>query len=203
MKTRLLILLLSILFVVPCLAGKIDAKAEFELAVKYESGRGVKKDFTKALEHYRSAATAGYAPAQSTLGYMYLYGEGVPRDFNQALEWNQKAADSGDPYGQLNLGVMYDEGRGAPQDKEKANDWYRKAANQGDARAQLNLGVNYWRGEGVPRNYNKAYRLLTHVRMTAREPKARWRARAALDQLAPLMTKEEIKKAMAQHTDPI
>ena len=194
---------LSILLAVPCLAGETDAKAKFELAAQYESGRGVKKDFTKALEYYRSAATAGYAPAQSTLGYMYLYGDGVPQDLEQALEWNRKAADAGDIYGQLNLGVMYDEGRGVPQDKEKANLWYRKAANQGDAHAQLNLGVNYWRGEGVPKDYNKAYRLLTHVRMTAREPKARWRARAALDQLAPLMTKEEIKKAAAQHNDPL
>lgn len=203
MKRNALFLILNLVLVIPCHAGEIDAKGQFELAVKYESGRGVKKDFSKALELYRSAAASGYTPAQSTLGYMYLYGEGVPQDLEQALEWNQKAVDAGDPYGQLNLGVMYDEGTGVSQDKEKANIWYRKAANQGVENAQLNLGVNYWRGEGVPQDFIMAYRLLTHVRMTAKEPKARWRARAALDQLEPLMTKEEIKKAAAQHNDPL
>ncbi len=203
MKTGLFYLVLSILFSVPCLAGEIDAKAQYDLAGKYESGRGVKKDFTKALELYHSAATAGYAPAQSTLGYLYLYGEGIAQDLKQALEWNQKAADAGDMYGQTNLAVMYDEGIGVSQDKEKANFWYRKAANQGETHAQLNLGVNYWRGEGVPQDYSMAYRLLTHVRITAKEPGARWKARAALDEIAPHMTKEEKKKAAAQHNDPL
>ena len=203
MKTRLLILLLAFFLAVPCFAEEMNSKAQFELAGKYENGHGVKKNFAKALELYRGAAEAGYPLAQSTLGYMYLYGDGVNQDFKQAMEWNQKAAEAGDSYGQLNLGVMFDAGTGVPKDKEKANAWYRKAANQGQTAAQLNLGVNYWRGDGVTRNYSTAYQLLTHVRMTAREPKARWKARSVLDQLEPLMTKKEIKEAAAKHNEPL
>ena len=195
MKIHSLILFLIFSSCVPCFAEKIDPKAQFELGAKYEAGRGVKKDFAKALELYRSAAEAGYAPAQSTLGYFYLYGEGVKEDFQEAFRWNLKAAEAGDSWGQLNVGVQYDEGSGVPEDNVKANAWYQKAAEQGQARAQLNLGVNYWNGEGIEKDYVKAYNILNHVRMTAPEPALRWKARNVLDQLKKVMSEQQIKEA--------
>ena len=86
------------------------AKAQFNLGLMYDSGRGVRQDYTKAVQWYRKAAEQGDAKAQSNLGLMYDSGRGVRQDYTQAVQWYRKAAEQGYAKAQYNLGVMYDNG---------------------------------------------------------------------------------------------
>ena len=53
------------------------AKAQFNLGLMYDSGRGVRQDYTKAVQWYRKAAEQGLADAQYNLGVAYVKGKGV------------------------------------------------------------------------------------------------------------------------------
>ena len=72
-----------------------DAKAQYNLGVCYETGRGVEQDIKKAVELFRKAADQGHAMAQYNLGHCYRTGEGVEKDIKKAAEWYRKAADQG------------------------------------------------------------------------------------------------------------
>ena len=45
-----------------------NAAAQFNLGLMYDSGRGVRQDYTKAVQWYRKAAEQGVAEAQYNLG---------------------------------------------------------------------------------------------------------------------------------------
>jgi TPR repeat protein len=136
--------------------AQLDAAAQYDLGMKYATGKGVPKDAAKAAEWFQKAAAQGHAAAQSNLGWMYASGDGVRKDAAKAVEWSQKAAAQGHADAQYMLGMMYGAGDGVPKDAAKAVEWYRKAAAQGYARAQFNLGLMYANGEGVPRDAAKA-----------------------------------------------
>jgi TPR repeat protein len=114
------------------------------------------KDYKAALTYYRQAADAGYADAQSNLGYMYENGRGVTKDYAEAVSWYRKAADQGHAYAQFSLGYMYENGYGVTKDNAEAVSWYRKAAAQGHASAQYNLGIMYEYGDGVTKDNAEA-----------------------------------------------
>ncbi|WP_036249592.1 MULTISPECIES: transglycosylase SLT domain-containing protein [Methylobacter] len=83
-------------------AAKVDHKAASirKMAVAYEHGRGVKKDYRKAFKYYCRAAYRGDAIASYHLGFMYFYGRGVPRDLSLSMYWFRQSADKGDAYSQ-------------------------------------------------------------------------------------------------------
>ena len=76
-------------------AEKGDAKAQFVLGLKYDTGKGVRQDYTEAEKWYRKAAEQGYAEAQFNLGTMYDEGRGVRQDYAEAAKWYRKAKDQG------------------------------------------------------------------------------------------------------------
>ena len=61
----------------------------------YDSGRGVRQDYTKAVQWYRKAAEQGNVEAQHNLGAVYVNGQGVHQDHKIAKEWYKKACDNG------------------------------------------------------------------------------------------------------------
>ena len=142
--------------VLKALAEKGDAKAQNKLGEKYYYGRGVEKDYEKAINWYRKAGEQNHAEAQDKLGHMYEEGEGVEEDDERAVFWYRKAAEQGNDSGQYNLGLMYDSGEGVEEDDERAVYWYRKAAEQGNDRGQTNLGLMYRWGWGVEEDDEEA-----------------------------------------------
>ena len=68
-------------------AERGDAKAQFNLAMIYDEGLGVKENDAKAAHWYRKAAAQGNAFAQAFLGTMYARGEGVPMNHTIAYAW--------------------------------------------------------------------------------------------------------------------
>jgi TPR repeat protein len=127
------------------LAEKGDAKAQHNLGVMYDYGRGVPQDYTKALKWYRMAAEHGIPEAQHNLGLMYYQGQGVPQNYSEAAKWYRRAAEQGMADSQVNLGLMYYHGRGVSRDYVLAHMWLNLAASQYPAsvRENLNDAVHY------------------------------------------------------------
>ena len=66
------------------------------LGLLYYEGRGIPRDYAKALSLYRDAATGGNAKAMNNLGIMYGLGEGVEQRDIDAYAWFALAARNGD-----------------------------------------------------------------------------------------------------------
>ena len=131
------------------LAQKGDAKAQYDLGVRYRVGDGFPKNPIEATKWIRKAADQGYAPAQYDLGVAYARGDGVEKNENEATGWFQKAADKGYVYAEYQLGQCYKYAVGVENDDVEAAEWFLKAANQGDANAEYEIGVCYEKGVGV------------------------------------------------------
>ncbi|WP_404360794.1 transglycosylase SLT domain-containing protein [Methylotuvimicrobium sp. KM1] len=69
-----------------------------KMAMVYEHGRGVKKNYRKAYELYCKAALMSDVESAYHLGFIYFNGRGVSRNLSIALYWFRLAAKAGDPY---------------------------------------------------------------------------------------------------------
>ncbi len=78
------------------LAEAGHAKAQNNLGIMYQYGRGVAGDLAEARRWYRKAAEQGLAEAHFNLGVLYMEGEGGTRDLVQAYLWLSLAAAAGD-----------------------------------------------------------------------------------------------------------
>jgi len=148
-------------------ANKGDAQAQFQLAKRYLSGKGVATDQTNAFQWLSKAAAQGLPEAQSQLGQCYAQGEGTAEDLDASIQWFRKAADQGNSDAEYNLGLAYEKGLGIAQDAAQAAAWYQRAAEQGNVIAQNNLGM-------ISLNLNKDY-----------AGAAQWLQRAAAKGYAP------------------
>jgi TPR repeat protein len=61
----------------------------------YEAGRGITRDYAKAMEWFQQAAGNSYGEAMFRMGQMFERGRGVELNKNVAAEWYAKAADVG------------------------------------------------------------------------------------------------------------
>jgi TPR repeat protein len=128
-------------------AAKGDPKVEFTLARDYANGKGVTRDYARAIDYARQAAAHGYAPAETGLGAFYARGLGVPQDFAEALQWYRKAAAQGDSLAEYSLGSAYAHGDGVSKDMSQALKWWQLSAAQGQVYAENALGQFYFQGE--------------------------------------------------------
>ena len=138
--------------------NRANARAQYNLGVRYRDGLGVVQDYGEAVRWFRRAAEQGDASGQNNLGVMYSRGRGVRQDDSEAVRWYRRAAEQGHALGQNNLGVRYRDGLGVVQDYGEAVRWFRRAAEQGHAGGQNNLGVMYSRGRGVRQDDSEAVR---------------------------------------------
>jgi TPR repeat protein len=145
------------------LADHGDADAQFNLAILYERGLGVRRDPSEAFTLCHLAAAQGLTPAQVELGRMYARGWGTAQRYGEAVQWFEKAAQQGDRDAERNLGWLYDQGYGVARDYTIAAKWYRLAADQGDAEGQFALAKLYIDGNGVRKDPVQAYCLLTRA----------------------------------------
>lgn len=128
------------------------APAQYQMAVVYQHGYGVKKDGMKALALYELAAKQNYPDAQFELALIYSEGKLVPQDLKKAYQLTYKAAKKGLASAQFNLAVMFANGTGVKQNYFKASRWYQSAADQNYALAQYNLALLYSEGKGVEKS---------------------------------------------------
>lgn len=76
------------------LAEKGIARAQNNLGVMYENGKGVRQNINEALKWYRLAAEQGYPGAQNNLALIYAIGRYVRRDPIRAYMWFSLASSS-------------------------------------------------------------------------------------------------------------
>ncbi|MDP6565601.1 MAG: tetratricopeptide repeat protein [Alphaproteobacteria bacterium] len=78
------------------LAERGDADALFGIAMMYDNGYGLARDYAAAAKWYRRAAERGSVMAQHNLGLMHFNGEGVAQDYVRAHMWLDIASVNGD-----------------------------------------------------------------------------------------------------------
>lgn len=78
-------------------------KAQHNLALLYEDGRGVKQSYTEAAKWYAKAAKAGFSEAQNNLAVLYIIGNGVKQDRAQAEKLLTAAVGQGNENARRNL----------------------------------------------------------------------------------------------------
>ncbi len=140
------------------LAERGDARAQFELGVRYAEGRGgLPRDAKVAAQWFSKASDQNLALAQYRLGSFYEKGVGVDRDTERARNLYEKAAAAGNARAMHNLGVLFVENGDGWPDYASAAGWFRKAAEFGVRDSQFNLAVLYVRGMGVQQNLVQAY----------------------------------------------
>lgn len=64
--------------------------AQYKIALYYEKGLGVTKDYTKAAYYYLLSAEQGFKSAMFELATMYENGLGVEKSALQAKYWRDK-----------------------------------------------------------------------------------------------------------------
>jgi uncharacterized protein len=139
-----------------------DAAAENLVAIEYQKGDVVPRDFEQAANWYRKAADQGYAPAQYSLGLLFQQKEsGIMKDDAQAAAWLRKAADQGNAPAESALGLCFSLGRGVAKDEAQAAAWYQKAVAQNNTDAMVGLATLYNRGQGVAKDQKQALALDT------------------------------------------
>jgi TPR repeat protein len=111
-----------------------DPRAQFALAIMYDTGDGVPHNWPLAVKWFTRAAEGGYAVAQAKLGLMYLFGWAVPRDPVEAAKWYALAAEQGYAPAQARLASLYQTGTGVPKDPAFAYFWASRAAARGNLR---------------------------------------------------------------------
>jgi uncharacterized protein len=136
-----------------------DPDAMYNLAVLYESGRGVEEDLAQSIVWYERALEAGVPDAAFNLGNFHREGQGVEQDYQRAIELYEIAAQDGHPGALNNLGGMLLNGMGVEADPETAAQLFYLAAQQGSLSAMVTLGSMFEEGHGVERSFLRAVML--------------------------------------------
>lgn len=126
-----------------------------DLGLLYDEGKGVKKDYAKAMELYQKACDNGNALGCRKMGKLYEDGSGVKKDLNKAVESYEKACE-GSSAECLNIGILYYYGTGVKQDYKKAFELFERSCTAGNPRGCRGLGRLYDKGLGVEIDKNEA-----------------------------------------------
>lgn len=113
-------------------ALKGDVKAAYNLGLMYSEGSLGEADPEKAEEWFESAATDGFAYAQTSLAGI-LYSKG---DIAGAAGWYRRAADQGEPTAMYNLGAFGAAGM-IQMDERESMDLLVRAATAGVDEARI------------------------------------------------------------------
>ncbi|XP_035267391.1 death ligand signal enhancer [Anguilla anguilla] len=132
------------------------SKAQFNVGVCYEKGRGVRTDKDKAAQFYHQAATGGHSQAMYRYAKYLLTSRGQQsaEDTHTAIGLLEGAAASGVREAQAYLGVLYSQE--SLRDEQKAVAYLRMAAENRDSLSQLYLGQCYEWGFGVQQCFRTA-----------------------------------------------
>jgi len=141
-----------------------NAKAQYNMGMRYFWNNGVPKDDDQAFSWVSKSAFQGYELAQYSLGVMYKTGQGTSQNTKAANLWIKRGlkkiffnAKNGDVTDQMWLASKYYYGSNDfLKNLEKSFQWTKLAAQQGNREAQYNLALNYLNGEGIPKNLQQA-----------------------------------------------
>ncbi|KAF2266017.1 protoplast regeneration and killer toxin resistance protein [Lojkania enalia] len=128
------------------------AESGYRAALCYEFGWGCRKDYAKAVQFYRAAASKNHPGAATRLGKACLTGDmGLQNRYREGVKWLKRATESADyqynnaPY---ELGLLHETGYGDDifKDEIYAVQLFTQAAELGHPQAALKLGEAYEHG---------------------------------------------------------
>jgi TPR repeat protein len=104
-------------------AARGSARADYKLALLYESGEGVPQNRSLAFSHYLKSATLCYRPAETAVGINYYSGVNVTKNIRSAAYWLDLAAHQGSAQAQAILSILYANGDGVRKNYKEAYFW--------------------------------------------------------------------------------
>ena len=105
-------------------AEKGIPQAQYNLALRYDTGDEVPQSYEKSYEWFLKSANSGFDSAQHAIGYIYLDGHGRDKNIVEAEKWFHKAALQGHARSQFTLGLIYDIGEGIERNSTEAYKWF-------------------------------------------------------------------------------
>lgn len=128
------------------------AESGYRAALCYEFGWGCRKDYAKAVQFFRAAASKNHPGAATRLGKACLTGDmGLQGKYREGVKWLKRASESADyqynnaPY---EMGLLHETGYGDDifKDEVYAVQLFTQAAELGHPLAALKLGEAYEHG---------------------------------------------------------
>ena len=137
-----------------------NARAYIDLAECYLTGRGVSKDWLKAIDLGKKSLRMGNEDAKTFLGILYYdrgkayhEGNGLPHDEEKAVEMYKISGEYGYAKAYSSLSRRYMEGIGVQMDGNKGLEMAMKAYNMGYINACVNISAYYRMGKFIPEDY--------------------------------------------------
>ncbi len=118
-----------------------SAVSQFELGLKFEYGRGVDQDDSKAVFWYERSAAQGNSNAQYRLAVLVDNGWGHPVDKTKAFSLYRAAAERGHELAQHDLAIMYFQGATGDRDVVQAYMWLKIANLSGNQLMHKHLSM--------------------------------------------------------------
>jgi len=112
------------------------AKAQHNLALLYEHGKGVSADKKKAIFWYTKASEQGLSLSQFNLAQLYS-SENVG-NFKEAIKWYEECKDT-EFMGKFQLGLLVHMGIGIDKDEVRGLRLLREAADEGGHETKIKL----------------------------------------------------------------
>jgi TPR repeat protein len=128
------------------------AESGYRAALCYEFGWGCRKDYAKAVQFFRAAASKNHPGAATRLGKACLTGDmGLQGKYREGVKWLKRATESADfQYNSapFELGLLHETGYGDDifKDEVYAVQLFTQAAELGHPLAALKLGEAYEHG---------------------------------------------------------
>lgn len=129
-----------------------------EYAYYLEMGRGVEKNYEKALPRLIKAAQGGNTIALRRLGRNYIYGWSIGKRVEAGLKLLRQGVEQNCPACICELGVLYRFGEVVPKDMDQAEKYFRQAIELGYVEAYEYLGQLAGLNEdGTTKDIQKGY----------------------------------------------
>lgn len=126
------------------------------LGQMYFLGKGVNKDYKKAVSLLLSDLKGNEYLAGNLLGLAYDEGYGVERDVEKSFMYYKMSADHGNSASQYNTGINLYNGLGVKMNKESGVEFIERAASKNHKLALYFLGYSYELGKFFEKDIERA-----------------------------------------------
>lgn len=135
-------------------AEKEHIQAQYQLALAYYTGAGVKKDEPESIRWLEKAAAKSHKEAGELLAEL----REKQRIKQEKTEFKNhlRQAEKGDAYAQSKVAGMYLRGTGVKKDIKKGIEWYEKASETDEGYAARQLAKLYAEGDIIPADPERA-----------------------------------------------